>query len=57
VKFHLLTAVNAVKSGRSIPEVGRTYKISESRVWLHMTAGIISNGRLGCEVTFTADQE
>jgi DNA-binding transcriptional regulator YiaG len=52
-----LAAISAVNSGRSIREVRKAYKISESKFRLSMKTGITSSARLESEKTFTSEQE
>jgi hypothetical protein len=53
----LLAAISAVKSGRSIREVGKAFKIVESTFRLPMKAGITSTAGLGRKAAFAADRK
>jgi hypothetical protein len=57
VKISWPVAISVVKSGRSIREIGRAYRIAQSTIQIHMKAGVTSTARLGRRGAFTADQE
>jgi hypothetical protein len=53
----LLAAISAVKSGCSIREVGRAYKIAGFTFRFRMESGITSTAQLCRKAIFAPDQE